>query len=95
MCITVIWNTTTCLEMVKSNPTVRSGFPLAAKRIRFLRGMPNYNSVISTAIGTSLTHCVVSPLSMKPSTIVVLDSKEEEEVKVKLEQQSAPKQMFS
>ena len=75
--------------MFKSNPIVRSGFPLAAKRkrIRFSRGMQNYNGVISTAIGTSLTHCVVSSLSTKPNTIVVSDS-EEEGVKVKLEQQS-------
>jgi len=84
---------TACLETFESNPTVRSGFPRAAKRkrIRFLRGMRNYNGVISTAIGTSLAYCMISS-QHKAKHSCGTDS---EEVKVKLEQQSAQKQLFS
>ena len=50
--------------------------------------MQNNNGVIiNTATDTSFTPCVVLSLSTKPNTIVLSDSEEEEE-KVKLEQQS-------
>ena len=46
-----------------------------------------YNGLISTAIGTLLTHYVVSCCSTKPNVIVVVsDSEEEGEVKMEPEQ---------
>lgn len=73
--------------MFKSNPIVRSWLPLAAKRkrIRFLRDMPNSNGVKVQVLHPTLG--VVSSLSTKPNTIVVSDS--EEEVKMKLKQQTS------
>ena len=56
---------------------------MKGKTIRVVRGMPRYNGVLSTAIGTLLTHYVVSCCSTKPNIIVVVsDSEEEGEVKI-------------